>query len=739
MVKNKILNTSSFFKVSLKTNNKALAVALAIEKEKSRQLEKEIFYLQKQVQGLCFDLAARKFNERKLSSILKNIQSNTLSTKKNLEMVAGLFISDKDSPKTIGDHQKSMCNSEDVLSIFARQASTQSQIPKDFSRPPRKPSQDPNLPLTDHAVIDHNSILADAPSVAGSRPSSSLEEDVNRLSVMYAQRGYDVNTLPGFQSKDPVQQSTFMESEKVVKYAQNEMTQCESLKGKAQSRKNTSGIPKIKKTLTNPLKKKETLKPMKQLDLESADACLVENNFKDGDIKKTNKPVEPDDNAEEISNITCRRTKRSSRKKTFFISPAPSGDFALQSEWASLELTKGLQSSECENLDQSNLWDHGKMDTASIECPETVFNQDKCLPVSMEHKEPTEGRVSSKVSYRKTRSTRALQTTRRTFDVPLTSPQENNTVRNDSIVDKRDYHPLATDGIVSVQVESDQILYVEGPAKRRRTFVITSNMEDGNPDTKGDERRKSIVISNPHYLDVPVGSCKRPRASSVMKDINHKEDKTTDPSGGFQLSKKNRRDTEKTETKKSAQKEKRKVKKKRMKPDYVAVGNKTNSSTDATQLFNSLFGPLEDELLSGVTETKSKSNKNNKQYQNVWPDRELLTDEMPPWLDHNVSAVEMGSMPCTPRTARRTVQSESSHNNDVIVDRVPTPLANTISHPRIENDGQTRHTRRKEKVSYKEPPLNSKLRRGDKFTDTEFLSSPIFKDKKNKKKTKKRA
>uniref|UniRef100_A0AAV2K6F1 Shugoshin C-terminal domain-containing protein n=1 Tax=Knipowitschia caucasica TaxID=637954 RepID=A0AAV2K6F1_KNICA len=219
MVKNKILNTSSFFKVSLKTNNKALAVALAIEKEKSRQLEKEIFYLQKQVQGLCFDLAARKFNERKLSSILKNIQSNTLSTKKNLEMVAGLFISDKDSPKTIGDHQKSMCNSEDVLSIFARQASTQSQIPKDFSRPPRKPSQDPNLPLTDHAVIDHNSILADAPSVAGSRPSSSLEEDVNRLSVMYAQRGYDVNTLPGFQSKDPVQQSTFMESEKVVKTA----------------------------------------------------------------------------------------------------------------------------------------------------------------------------------------------------------------------------------------------------------------------------------------------------------------------------------------------------------------------------------------------------------------------------------------------------------------------------------------------------------------------------------------
>lgn len=63
-----ILDTSSFFKVSLKNNNKALARALELQKERCRQLEREIMYLQKQVESLCFELASKKYKQRKLVS-----------------------------------------------------------------------------------------------------------------------------------------------------------------------------------------------------------------------------------------------------------------------------------------------------------------------------------------------------------------------------------------------------------------------------------------------------------------------------------------------------------------------------------------------------------------------------------------------------------------------------------------------------------------------------------------------
>ncbi|XP_062312848.1 uncharacterized protein sgo2 isoform X2 [Osmerus eperlanus] len=87
-IKNKILNTSSFFKVSLKTNNKALALALVAQKEKSRQMEVENVHLQKQNEALYFDLAVRRHKHKKLVLILKDLHRSTLD---NLEKALDLF------------------------------------------------------------------------------------------------------------------------------------------------------------------------------------------------------------------------------------------------------------------------------------------------------------------------------------------------------------------------------------------------------------------------------------------------------------------------------------------------------------------------------------------------------------------------------------------------------------------------------------------------------------------------
>ncbi|KAM9802645.1 uncharacterized protein sgo2 isoform X1 [Syngnathus typhle] len=196
--KKKLQNTYSFFKVSLKANNTALAFALQTEKQKHTLLQKDNMHLRKEVASAHFDLAIYKHKCRELLLILKNLYRNSLQ---QLNMVVELF-PDSDLFEPSGDHNVFRTEPDNPpVENLPSLAPDLPEVPKDSEMQAGilENNMPAVLPVPSRAETDKEKRYSNHQALQrkSEHQSNILREEVSRVSHRTSQSAYDIDSLPG--------------------------------------------------------------------------------------------------------------------------------------------------------------------------------------------------------------------------------------------------------------------------------------------------------------------------------------------------------------------------------------------------------------------------------------------------------------------------------------------------------------------------------------------------------------
>ncbi|XP_051937808.1 shugoshin 1 [Hippocampus zosterae] len=712
-IKNKMHNTSSFFKVSLKTNNKALALAVQAEKQKSMLLQKENLHLRREAQSACFDLATKKHKYRKVLLILKNLYRSTLQ---HMNMVAELFPDSVLFEPSADDNVLPTDPDNPSIKNVARDPPDVSKDSAELSPEIQPDSLKNNMPAV-LPTLSRNVSTGNAKTDDGKRNSNQqtlqmesprqfnkLREEVTRQSARFSQSGYDSNSLP-CRLSSPTSAETPSPSAEVNAPCNQAPESLDKHPKAASQSKLTSRLPKRVKSRVGGHQKGRSTKST----VDSSDfvcPALDDDVLSFASNQNEKLPVEKDYSKKTRSNITYRKyTKKSQRGSSISVtSMLPPHDRETGGSMVDHnERTDSFATAELEEPSHST----GEPQVNDESAPTSQGHPNsRCRKTFVIHhhvEETTDGRsVTPKPSSCK----RPWESTRNQGSLPV----------NLSDSDDRDDIPPREESSADYEFQKHKKARKEVSMRSNREKSHVNNDSSDHAKNKNNKKQRHDKGVCPEedvvYLPDPPDSPFYNVFAFLDDPYAHSEDILKSKSWADRNSKRYRNTSKYTPPDNSAR---------NLRETFVVSEPKTPPINTMTMLSK--------EMTADTDEGEAPR-------QHLG---DLLTDETPPWMNISVADMEPGSLNCSPKqraSKGRKVVEETTVITPVSspASRAFMPLTNIICNSEKENQGRGR--RCKGVVSYKEPSLNKKIRRGDRFTDSAFLDSPVFKGSQKKKKKK---
>ncbi|XP_019732521.1 uncharacterized protein sgo2 isoform X3 [Hippocampus comes] len=745
-IKNKMHNTSSFFKVSLKTNNKALALAVQAEKQKSMLLQTENLHLRREAQSACFDLATTKHKYRKLLLILKNLYHSTLQ---HMNMVAELF---PDSALFEASEDDNVLPTDSDNPSIENVAPDPPEVSKDSAElsPEMQPGSPENnmpavLPTLSRNVSTGNAKTDDGKrdsnqqtlQMESAHQSNNLREEVNRLSARFSRSGFDRNSLPCRLSNPTSSALTSTETPSPSAGVNAPCDQApESLdkhpKAESQS-KLTSRIPKRVKSRVGGHQKGKSTKST----LDSADfvcPALDDDVLSFAPNQNEELPIEKDSSKKTKSNITYRKyTKKSQRRSSISMTSvlSPHDRETGGSTVDHNERTDSFATAELEEPSHSTGGYEPQVNAESAPTSQGHPNSRcrKTFVISVDH--PARIRKEPELLSKDHESYHDVEESLRpcaTTDGGSVAPKPSSCKRPWESTQNQGSLPVNLsdsdnrDDILPREESSAAGYEFQKPKKARKEVSRRSSREKSHFNHDSSDHAKNKNNKKQHhdkgvcpaedvvYLPDPPDSSFCNVFAFLDDPYAHSEDILKSKSWADRNSKRYRKTSKYCPPDNSAR---------NLRKTFVVSEPKMPPINTMTMLSK--------EMAADAGEGEAPR-------QHLG---DLLTDETPPWMNSSIADTEPGSLTCSPK--KRASKGRQVVEETALITPVSSPasralmsVTNTIANPDKENQGRGR--RCKGVVSYKEPSLHSKMRRGDKFTDTMFLDCPVFKGRQKKKK-----